>query len=258
MFIVEGLPTLVTGFVVLKYLTDSPSQATWLEPAERDWLIRQLASERAAKESVRHFSLREVFTHPRMIALALVYFGIVIGLYSPGLWMPQIVKNFGASILQTGLLAALPGLLGVVAIIVWTRHSDATGERIFHLALPAIVGGVALGASAAVASPVVSYLLLSIAGMCIYVALPCFWPLPTAMLTGSAAAGGIALINALGNLGGFVGPFFVGWLKDVTGVFTSGLYGLAGMLILSGVIVLAIGHDKRLEAIGPEPAHDVP
>ncbi len=258
MFIIEGVPTLITGAFVLNYLTDNPSQATWLEPAERDWLVQRLAAERATKEAVHRFALREVFFHPRMIALALVYFGVVIGLYSLGLWMPQIVKNMGASIMQTGFLAALPGLLGTVAIVIWTRHSDATGERILHLALPAIFGGVALAASAAVSSPIASYLLLSIAGMCIFTALPCFWPLPTAMLTGSAAAGGFAFINALGNLGGFVGPFFVGWLKDLTGVFTSGLYGLSAMMILSGVITLAIGHDKRLEARTPLPTHDVP
>ena len=253
MFLIEGLPTLITGFVVLKFLTDSPRDAKWLTPEEREWLMQRLASERANTESVRHFALREVFTHPRLIALAFIYFGIVIGLYGLGLWLPQIVKALGASILQTGFLAALPGLLGVVAIVFWTKRSDATGNRILHLAAPAILGGVALAGSAAVASPFVSYLLLSVAGMCIYVALPCFWPLPTAMLTGSAAAGGIALINALGNLGGFVGPSFVGWLKDATGAFSGGLYGLAVMLILSGLVTLIVGHDRRLEAPASAP-----
>ena len=256
MYIIEGLPTFLTGFVVFAYLNNSPKDATWLEPDERDWLIQRLAAERANKESVRHFSVKDALTHPRIFALALVYFGVVIGLYSLGLWMPQIVKAFGASIMQTGLLTALPGLLGAIAMVLWTRHSDATGERMWHMIVPAVAGGIALSLSAATgASPVLSFAFLTMAGVCIYAALPCFWPLPTAMLSGAAAAGGIALINALGNLGGFVGPFFVGWLKDLTGQFTTGLYGLSGFMILSGVVVYLLGHDTRLERV-PSPAHE--
>jgi ACS family tartrate transporter-like MFS transporter len=257
MFIVEGLPTFLTGFIVLAYLTDSPKDATWLNPDERNWLVQRLAAELANKEAIHHFTLKEALTHPRVLALALVYFGIVIGLYSLGLWLPQIVKNFGASIMETGFLTAIPGLLGAIAMIFWTRHSDATGERKWHMVIPSVLGGIALAASASVASPIASYVFLTIAGGCIYAALPCFWPLPTAMLSGAAAAGGIALINALGNLGGFVGPFFVGWMKDFTGTFAGGLYGLAGFMILSGVIVLLLGHDTRLERAAV-PVHEAP
>jgi MFS transporter, ACS family, tartrate transporter len=257
MYIIEGLPTFLTGFVVLAYLTDSPKDATWLSADERGWLIQRLAAERANKESIHHFTLKEALTHPRVLALAVVYFGVVIGLYSLGLWLPQIVKNFGASILQTGFLAAIPGLIGAIAMVYWTRHSDATGERKWHMVTPCLVGGIALAASASVASPISSYIFLTIAGGCIYAALPCFWPLPTAMLSGAAAAGGIALINALGNLGGFVGPFFVGWMKDLTGAFASGLFGLAAFMILSGVIVLILGHDTRLDR-APMPVHETP
>lgn len=257
MFIIEGLPTLLTGFFVLAYLTNSPEQATWLEPEERAWLAQRLAAERANKEAVRHFTLKEALIHPRVLALALVYFGVVIGLYSLGLWLPQIVKNFGASIMQAGILTAIPGLIGAIAMILWTRHSDKTGERKWHMIVPAVIGGIALAVSAGVASPTVSYIALAVAGACIYAALPSFWPLPTALLSGTAAAGGIALVNALGNLGGFVGPWLVGWLKDVAGSFNGGLYGLAGFMLLSGLIVLIIGHDARLER-APVPAHEAP
>lgn len=258
MFIIEGLPTFATGFIVYMYLDNGPKEVKWLEPAERDWLIQRLESERANKEAVHHIGLKEVFTNPRILALSLVYFGIVIGLYSLGLWMPQIVKAFGVSIMQTGLLSAIPGLLGAVVMVLWTRHSDATRERKWHLVVPAVLGGVALAASATVSDPVISFIFLTITGVLIYTALPCFWPLPTAMLTGAAAAGGIAMINSFGNLGGFVGPFLVGWLKDVTGQFSSGLYALAAFMVLSGVIVLILGHDTRLEhtappASAPEP-----
>jgi nitrate/nitrite transporter NarK len=123
--------------------------------------------------------------------------------------------------------------------------------------IPSVLGGIALAASASTASPPVSFIFLTIAGGCIYAALPSFWPLPTAMLSGAAAAGGIALINALGNLGGFVGPFFVGWMKDLTGAFAGGLYGLAGSMMLSGLIVLILGHDTRLER-SSAPVHEAP
>jgi len=257
MFIIEGLPTFITGFIVLAYLTDGPKDATWLNAEERNWLIQRLAAERANKEAIHHFTMKEALTHPRVLALALVYFGIVIGLYSLGLWLPQIVKNFGVSIMQTGFLTAIPGLVGALAMIYWTRHSDATGERKWHMIIPSVLGGIALAASASTASPPVSFIFLTIAGGCIYAALPSFWPLPTAMLSGAAAAGGIALINALGNLGGFVGPFFVGWMKDLTGAFAGGLYGLAGFMILSGLIGLILGHDTRLER-APAPVYEAP
>ena len=258
MFIIEGLPTFLTGFVVLRYLNNGPEEAKWLEPDEREWLVRRLAAERANKEAVRRFTLKEALTHPRVLALALVYFGVVVGLYGLGLWLPQIVKNFGASIMQTGLLAALPGLVGAIAMVLWTRHSDATGERKWHMALPAIAGAAAFAISASVASPAISFAFLTIAAACIYAALPSFWPLPTAMLSGAAAAGGIALINALGNLGGFVGPTLVGWMKDATGSFAAGLYGLAGFMLLAGVVTLIVGHDARLErAPAPRSGHAV-
>ncbi|MGA2292442.1 MAG: MFS transporter [Bradyrhizobium sp.] len=257
MFIFEGMPTFIMGFVVLAYLTDSPKDATWLSIEERSWLVQRLAAERANKEAIHHFTLKEALTHPRVLALALVYFGVVIGLYSLGLWLPQIVKNFGASIMETGFLTAIPGLVGALAIIWWTRHSDATGERKWHMIIPSMLGGIALAASASVASSTASYVFLTIAAGCIYAALPSFWPLPTAMLSGAAAAGGIALINALGNLGGFVGPFFIGWMKDFTGTFASGLYGLAGFMVMSGVIVLILGHDTRFEH-APAPVHEAP
>src|SRR4051794_26977043 len=138
MFIIEGLPTFLTGFVVLAYLTDTPAQADWLSGDERTWLMQRLAAERANKEAVHHFTLKEALIHPRVLALALVYFGVVIGLYSLGLWLPQIVRNFGASIMQTGFLTALPGLLGAVAMVMWTRHSDATGERKWHMVIPSV------------------------------------------------------------------------------------------------------------------------
>jgi MFS transporter, ACS family, tartrate transporter len=247
LFLIEGVPALITGIFVLRSLTDRPGEAEWLSQEERSWLLERLETERLAKEAVHNFSVRQALCHPRVLSLSLVYFGIVVGLYGLGLWLPQIVKNFGVSVMQTGLLSAIPAVLGAICMIVWTRHSDATRERKWHFIIPVVVGAVSFVASAAVSSPVLSFFWLTVAGAAIYTALPMFWPLPTAMLSGAAAAGGIALINAIGNLGGFVGPSFVGWMKDLTGSFSAGLYGLSVFLLLSGVIVVIIGHDQRLE-----------
>jgi MFS transporter, ACS family, tartrate transporter len=252
LFIFEGLPTILTGILVLKWLSDGPEKAEWLEPEERTWLANRLAAERATKEAVHHFTLKEALTHPRILALGVVYFGAVIGLYGLSLWLPTIIKGFGLSIMQTGLLGSLPALAGAIGMVLWTRHSDTTGERKWHMVLPCVVGAIGLVMAGVVHSPAVSFLFLIAAGFGIYTSLPSFWPLPTAMLTGSAAAGGIALINSIGNLGGFVGPYLVGLVKDLTGTFAGGLYLLAGFLLFAAVIVILLGHDLRLEQISPD------
>ena len=252
LFIIQGLPTVITGILVLRWLTDAPEKAEWLEPEERTWLARRMAAERAAKEAVHHFTLKEALTHPRILALSVVYFGAVIGLYGLGLWLPTIIKSFGASIMETGFLGALPPLAGAVGMVLWTRHSDATGERKWHMVIPCVIGAIGLIMAGLIQSPTISFFFLIVAGFGIYTSLPSFWPLPTAMLTGSAAAGGIALINSIGNLGGFVGPYVVGLVKDWTGSFAGGLYLLAAFILLAAVVVLVLGHDTRLEQIPPE------
>jgi MFS transporter, ACS family, tartrate transporter len=256
LFIIQGLPTIITGILVLKWLTDSPEKAAWLTPEERTWLANRMAAERATKEAVHHFTVKEALTHPRILALSVVYFGAVIGLYGLSLWLPTIIKNFGVSIMQTGILGSLPALAGAIGMVLWTRHSDATSERKWHMVIPCVIGAIGLIMAGIVESPTTSFLLLIVAGLGIYTSLPSFWPLPTAMLTGSAAAGGIALVNSIGNLGGFVGPYVVGLVKDLTGGFAGGLYLLAAFLLLAAVIVIVLGHDLRLEQIPPdvEPA----
>ena len=256
LFIFEGVPTIITGILVLRWLTDTPEKAEWLEPEERTWLANRMAVERAAKEAVHHFTVKQALTHPRIFGLSFVYFGAVIGLYGLSLWLPTIIKSFGLSIMQTGFLGALPGLAGAIGMVLWTRHSDATGERKWHMVTPCVIGAIGLIMAGVIHSPTISFLFLIAAGFGIYTSLPSFWPLPTAMLTGSAAAGGIALINSIGNLGGFVGPYVVGLVKDLTGTFSGGLYLLAAFLLLAAGMVILLGHDLRLEQIPPsaEPA----
>jgi nitrate/nitrite transporter NarK len=176
-------------------------------------------------------------------------------------WVPQIVKGVvteigldkltGVSInALTGYLVAVPFAFATVAMIWWTRHSDITHERVWHFVCPAAVGGFALIASAYLSNPVLAALALTICAMGIYAAAATFWTLPTGFLTGSAAAGGIALINSIGNLGGFVGPYAIGWVKDATGEITLGLVVLAAGSIMAGVVTFLMGHDSKMEMAG--------
>ena len=264
LFILEGIPSILVGFLVLVVLLDKPADATWLEPAERDALNTRLAAEARNREAVRHYSLKDALTNPRVLALSAIYFGLVSGNYGLGYWLPTIVKGVAstmgldaASGIQintlVGYLVAVPYALAVIAMIWWTRRSDVTGERTWHVAGPAILGGVSLAIAAYLSNPILAAVALTICAMATYAALPTFWTLPTAFLTGTAAAGGIALINAIGNIGGFAGPYAVGWLKDATGGTTAGLLALAGCYVLAGVVTLAVGHERHVE-VAHEPA----
>jgi MFS family permease len=265
LFIIEGVPSVIIGLWVLSYLTDRPRDAAWLEPDERGAVQARLDAEQKNREAIRHYSLREALTNPRVLGLSVVYFGLVAGNYGLGYWLPQIVKGVAANIgldqatgiainTLTGYLVAVPYAFAVAAMVWWTRHSDATKERVWHVAGPALVGGLALVAAAYLSSPTLAAVALIVCAMGTYAALPTFWTLPTAFLTGSAAAGGIALINSIGNLGGFVGPYAIGWIKDATGATTLGLVALAGCYVLAGLVTLALGHDTQIEmAAGPAP-----
>ena len=203
----------------------------------------------------------EALRNPRVLALSVVYLGIVSGNYGLSYWLPQIVKGVATDIglekvtgipinTLTGYLVAVPFAFGIVAMILWTRHSDATQERVWHVAGPATLSGLCLIAAAYLASPVLAAAALTICAMGLYAALSTFWTLPTGFLTGSAAAGGIALINSIGNLGGFVGPYAIGWIKDTTGETTLGLVVLAAGLIMAGVVTFLMGHDSKIEMAG--------
>jgi ACS family tartrate transporter-like MFS transporter len=238
LFIIEGVPSVLVGLCVLSYLTDQPREAAWLEPDERIALQAILDDERKGREAIRKYTLGEALTNPRVFGLSLVLFGIVSGVYGLSYWLPQIVKGVATDIgldkitgipinSLTGYLVAVPYAFAIVAMIWWTRHSDATHERVWHVAGPAIVGGLSLIAAAYLSSPTLAAIALVVCAMSTYAAAPTFWTLPTAFLTGSAAAGGIALINSIGNLGGFVGPYVIGWIKDATGATSLGLVALA-------------------------------
>jgi MFS transporter, ACS family, tartrate transporter len=251
LFILEGLPALLLGVVALAFLTDRPKDAPWLSPSERSALEERLATEAEATRAYGFASLREALTEPQVLILGLLYFCIVVGLYGIGFWMPQVLKSFGLSDVRIGFLTALPYLVAAIGMVLFGRHSDATCERIWHVALPLFVAAAAFAWSAGAVPLGVVMLALSIATLGIYAAIGTFWSLPTSILTGTGAAAGLALINSIGNSGGFVGPFVVGWLKGTSGGFAGALLFLAGSLALGGVLALYFGHVARKARTSP-------
>jgi MFS family permease len=254
LFIFEGVPSVILSGVVLAYLTDGPADAHWLTPDERHWLAARLAHERRSREAIVKFTLGEALAHPRVLLLGLVYFGVVAANYGLSFWLPQIVKAFGVSNLQTGFITAVPYVAGSVAMVYWGRHSDHKGERTWHCAAPALLAAAGLAISTTIVDPTGKMAAITAAGLGIFAVLPVFWTLPTALLTGTAAAGGIALINSIGNLAGFAGPYAMGFIKDATGSFEWGLLFIAALAFMSFVVVLALGHDPALERHATEEA----
>jgi len=238
LFLLEGIPSVVIGVLVLIYLDDRINKAKWLTANEKAVLIRNIAAEEQQKEDP---PIRAALTKPRVWAMALIYFSFVMGLYGVGFWMPSLIKNTGVqSPLAIGLLTAVPNLFAVIGMILISRNSDRQRERRWHVALPALFGAVGLFLSALWSgNTVLAILALTVANIGICTVLPLFWSLPTALLGGTAAAAGIALINSVGNLAGFVSPYLVGWLKDLTGTTNTGLYMLAGCLVVGALVALA-------------------
>ncbi|MET0720561.1 MAG: MFS transporter [Tardiphaga sp.] len=247
LFIIEGIPSVVLGVVTWFYLTDKPSQATWLTVEQKAWLTAKLEGERIAKESGNRMSLRQALTSPKVLMLSLIYFGFVGALYGMQFWLPQIVKAFGFSNAQTGFVTAIPYLFGSIAMVLWAQHSDATRERVWHVGLPLLLTAAALGLSGISTDPVLTMVALTVAAVGVFCTFALFWTLPTAWLSGTAAAGGIALINSIGNLAGFGGPYLIGWVKELTGSTSTGLLVLALMPLVAGLLVLFGKHDTKAE-----------
>jgi MFS transporter, ACS family, tartrate transporter len=247
LFIIEAIPSILLGIATFWLLPDKPRNAAWLTPDESRALENQIDAEMQTRDGIKKFTLAEALTHPRVLALGLVYLGIATGMYGLTFWLPQIIKAFGLSNTQTGLVTAVPYVVAVIFMLLWGRHSDATGERTWHIAIPAFAGGAALIAGTQVTDLVPAIAILTIAACGFFTAMPLFWTLPTALLTGTAAAGGIALINAIGNIGGFIGPYLVGWMKGQGFSSAIAVSSLASFAIVAGLIVRALGHDQRLE-----------
>jgi MFS transporter, ACS family, tartrate transporter len=256
LYLVEGLPPVIMCFVIYFLLTDRPHEAQWLTPEQRNWLEARLNSENTQRETVHKFSLGEAFSNYKVWLLTLAYFGQNVSAYGLVFFLPLIVKGLGVSPNMIGLVSALPYICAFVAMIAWGYHSDISGERKWHLALAALVAAAGLAACAliGVGHPAITMLALCIAMMGQQSLIPIFWSIPSAMLTGVAAAGGLAMINSLGNLGGWFGPSIYGLIKDATGSADLGLLFLAFGPLLTAVCALIVGHDRRLERIPTRPS----
>jgi MFS family permease len=247
LFVIEAVPAIILAGVVFFYLTDRPADAAWLAPDERNWLAERLEIERRHRESVHSFTVTQALMNPRVIGLSLVYFGAVATNYGLGFFLPQIVKAFGLNTFLTTVVSAAPYAVGLVAMVWWGLRSDRHVERCFHSAFPLFLAAAGIALSTALDDPTLKMLAFCLAGFGIFACLPVFWTLPTAFLSGAPAAAGIAVINSIGNLAGFAGPFAMGWIKDHTGSYTGGLLLLAALGIIAMGIVLMLGHDDALE-----------
>jgi ACS family tartrate transporter-like MFS transporter len=241
LFILEAIPAVLLGVMVLAWLPDRPGNAKWLDPAQCEWLTRQLEAERAATASGPQMSTWQIVTHRRVLALALVYAGSAATNYGLSFWQPQMIKAFGMDNFHAGLINAIPFFVGSFAMILWGRNSDRVKERVWHTAIALFVSAAGLAACLYVTALVPTVIALSVALIGCYALKGPFWALSTEFLAAGAAAAGIAQINAIGNLAGFVGPFLIGWIKEMTGSYALGLLPMIVLAVAGGIVTLTMG-----------------
>jgi ACS family tartrate transporter-like MFS transporter len=241
LFLIEGLPAILLVPVLLAYMTERPADAKWLTADERAWLMREMDAEHT-QSAQAITSLRAALGTPRLWIIALPYFCIVIAFYGISFWLPQLLQSMSSLGSATiVLLSALPYVAATIGLVVVGSRSDRKRERRWHVAAPCLIGAAGFVLTVlAPATPAIALATLSIAAFGIWGTLGPFWAIPTALLRGTAAAGGIALVNSIGNVGGFVGPYLMGWIRDATGGFTAGLLTLAAILVVGAVIVLRL------------------
>lgn len=250
MFLIQGLPTVVLGILAVFLLSDGYQKAAWLSDSERQLIARDLAADAASKPSTTGDSVWAVLTNPLIWTFGFVYFCIQSGVYAINFWLPSIIKNLGFdSPLLIGWLSAIPYLLAGVFMIIVGRSADLRNERRWHLVVPMLMGAIGLLIAVNFASnPTVAILGLSIATMGALTGLPMFWPMPTALLSASAAVAGLAIINSVGQMAGFLSPYLVGFIKDQTGSTDAALYSLAGVIVLGSLVALRVSRAGSLNA----------
>ncbi len=241
LFLMEGVPAVLLGGVVLVYLTDTPEQAKWLAPEQRRWLAECVLSEQRAAQARHGIGLSKALLHPTVWLLAFVLFAGQTASYGLTLWIPQIVKSLsGLGTFAVSMISALPYVAASIGMVVIGASSDRSGERLLHVAIPTALGGLAFLASAYLSSPVPALIALAIAAVGNTSTRGPFWALPTRFLSGQAAAGGIALINTVASVGGFVGPYVIGLVRGITGGFAGGLVFLAVLMLLGAGAALML------------------
>jgi ACS family tartrate transporter-like MFS transporter len=248
LFILQALPTIALGIAFWRLLPASPSEAPWLPAGDKAWLVVQLANERARREAVQHFSVRGALTSPLIWLIGLAGAGINAAAYGLILFLPQMIHALGVSTALTPLVNALPFAVAAAVMLFWGTHSDRTMERNWHAAIPAAVAAAALISCAVLTNPVAIMVALTfgVTGVFCYVCV--FWAVPSAMLTGSAAAAGLALINAVANVGSFAGPYLVGWIRNSTGSFSLGIVALGFGPLLAALVAASLCSARKFEA----------
>ncbi|MCQ9385036.1 MFS transporter [Brevibacterium moorei] len=247
MFLLEGVPAIILGIICWWFLTDRPREAKWLAADERAWLQRQMDDEEALTASEYHVPAWKSLASGRVWALALVYFGIVYGLYAISFFLPSIISDFkdrfntDFSIVEVGLINAIPFTCGALVMWFWARHGDKTGERVWHVAIPTLISAVAIPITTFMNSPFTTMVLVSIFAMGVMCGLATFWPLPTAFLSGAGAAAGVALVNSIGNTAGFFAPYITGFVKTTTGSSNGGMWVIGAAMLMAAIIVIALG-----------------
>jgi MFS transporter, ACS family, tartrate transporter len=245
MFLIEGMPAFIMGFVVYFFLPEKPETATFFTSDERNWLVTRLNSERKAQEATERFTVGRALSDPRVLLMCLIAVGLVTGTTGIAIWMPQFIKSFGLSNIQTAFVTAIPAIFMGLAMILVGRHADKTGERVWHAAGPFLFSGVGFVIAGLSGSPIIGLIGLTMGAAGIGGASPNIWIFPSTLLTGTAAAAGIALINSVGSTGGFFGPSIIGWMRDATGGFEGALLCLAGAMVLTAIAILILGHMMR-------------
>ena len=243
MFLLEAVPAVVLGGVLLLRLDNGIEGARWLDAGDKALLLRNIAANQEGSEASH--SVLEVLRKPRLWVAASIYFLLIMGQYGITFWLPTLVKTSGVvGNFNIGLLSAIPYVCAVVAMVLFTRRADRARERRWHIAVPAAIGALGFVVAATAASTTMAIVALSVATACVFSCAPMFWSLPTAFLSGAAAASGIAVINSCANLAGFVSPYMIGYLRDLTHSTASGMYVLAGCLVAGGLVTLSM--PKRL------------
>jgi sugar phosphate permease len=250
LFVLQALPTIALALVFYLAMPDSPGTAPWLTAENRQWLVEQLAREREKREQVARFSVRDALTNPTVWLIAIAGIGVNFAAYGLILFLPQMIHALGVSTALTPLVNAIPFAVCAVVMVLWSNHSDKSMERNWHAAIPAAVAGLALIACPFLENPILALAALSlgITGIFCYVSI--FWAVPSAMLTGAAAAAGLALINAVANIGSFAGPYALGWVKDATGSFSLGIVALGLGPLTAAVIAASLRAATRYEKAG--------
>ncbi|MDH0746869.1 MFS transporter [Pseudomonas sp. GD03842] len=257
LLVAEALPAVLLGIACLFVLVDTPAKARWLSAREKAWLDNKLSSEQASISASHGNTLRGALTNPKVFVLAAINFCCIVGSIGIGIWMPQIIKSLGMENSTVGLVAALPYILGAICMTVWARLANRSKQR-----LPYVVSALSLAAVSLVAAGLTDHPVLKVACLAMAVASnlsfqATFWAIPSTFLTGRAAAGGLALIVSIGNLGGFAGPFMIGLIKDATQSFSVPFYAVASILMLGACLMLWLGDPAKRQALtaaAPEPA----